>query len=163
MPESKNAVKTKVLRWLDAENRPTMKVRDPVAELNVSVAINSESINVIFNPDKRDSLLLGVQVSFSPLDKQAFTRLQQDKKNAFIDELVYSLIYINVEFVIIPNLDNMEAVRMSKNIYFDALTKDKLFDSILLMKRAVELVRWCYNKHLSPPRRADPLLSAFLL
>jgi hypothetical protein len=55
---------------------------------------------------------------------------------------------MNVDYVLFPDSIDLKSVRISKAIYFDALTKDKFFETILLIKRAAKIAKWCISKHL---------------
>jgi hypothetical protein len=149
MSKSKDQTKTRVLNWLDEEGRSPTKMDDSLSELNISIAlIENEGINVVFRKDKRDSVYITAQISFSPLDTQAFSKLSHDRKKLFTDELNYTLILMNVDYVLFPDSIDLKSVRISKAIYFDALTKDKFFETILLIKRAAKIAKWCISKHL---------------
>jgi hypothetical protein len=139
------------LKWLEEENRSPREVDDLEADLNIGIAIDeNEGLNVIFNKKAKDSVIVGAQVSFSELDVQAFSKLGNEKKRIFLEELTHSLLQLNVEHLVRPNGESMENVLITKVIYFDGLTKHKLFDTILLIRRGIRLVRWCYGKHLHP-------------
>jgi hypothetical protein len=164
MTETKDQIKTKVLQWLNEEDRSPTELDDPSTELNIAVPIQENgSISVIFRREKKDSVYLVARISFSPLDKQAFSKLPPDRKKSFTDELNHLLLLVNVEYSLLPNAEIMESVNLSKAIYFDALTKDRFFDTILLIRRSIEIAKWCYGKHLGHKSSTGTLFNCLLL
>ena len=108
-------------------------------------------MNIIFNKDKNDSLMVGAQPKFTQLDIQTFSMLPHDKRSEFFQDLRYTLLKINIEYVVYPSPPSkIEFVQIMKPVYFDGLTKGKLFNTTLLVRRAIELTKWCFGKHLRP-------------
>jgi hypothetical protein len=160
---SKSQVKNQVIKWLEEENLNPTEMVDPIADLNLGIAINdNEGFNIIFNKNKKDSFFVGTQIKFSKLDRHAFSTLPPERKSKFLQDLNYALLQINVEYLLHPNPENMEYVHVEKHIFFDSISKQKLFDAILLIRRAIELTKWCYQKHLTPGRNSNLPSFSFL-
>ena len=154
----------KVLKWLDEENQSPREIGDPTTDLNIAIPIDEHNnIHVIFDKNRSDSVFVVAQVGFTPLEKHAFSALTEAKKFGFIDDLNYSMLQLNIGFVFHPTAPTMESLRITKPIYFDGLTKDKLFETNLLVTRGIHIARWCYKKHLQPKSSRNITPDFFLL
>lgn len=56
------------------------------------------------------------------------------------------LIQINLIYTILPEPPKkIDSIELTRQIYFDAITRDKFFDAILAILRGLQVVRLNYN------------------
>jgi hypothetical protein len=148
--KKKEIIIQNVNNWLEEEEQRYAFgiIYDPKTDLNISISFDEYTgCNVILT--KNNSLLLIVtQVTFSEQDKKIFAHLKKENKLVFIQELVYSLSQVNVQYSIYPDSENMEYIQIRHIIYFDGLTKNSLFHGISEVIRAIGLARLVYQKDL---------------
>lgn len=95
-----------------------------------------------------DSIRFLSSAYLTPADQRAFSRLGDVKKDSFLKTVRHSLFSLDVDHNLIPDGEFLQHISVAKVIYFDGLTKDKFFDTILLLKRALGLLNLAYYEHL---------------
>jgi hypothetical protein len=98
--------------------------------------------------EKKDSIRFKASAYLSPDDQRAFSRLDKGKKDSFLKAVRYSLLSTDLDHNLVPDGDILQHISVTKVIYFDGLTKDRFFDTILLLKRALGLLDLAYYEHL---------------
>jgi hypothetical protein len=83
-----------------------------------------------------------------PDDQRAYSRLDWERKDSFLRAVRWALLNIDVDHQISPNADILQSISITKTIYFDGLTRDRFFNSVLLLKRAFGLLDLAYCDHL---------------
>ncbi|HET7344559.1 MAG TPA: DUF2299 family protein [Nitrososphaeraceae archaeon] len=61
------------------------------------------------------------------------------EKDEFWIHLRMNLIYVGINVAAIPDIESLESIQLTKPIYFDGLSQDKLIDVILRVTDALEL------------------------
>jgi hypothetical protein len=82
MTETKDQIKTKVLQWLNEEDRSPTELDDPSTELNIAVPIQENgSISVIFRREKKIRCILWHELVFHRWTNKPFPNFHQIEKN----------------------------------------------------------------------------------
>jgi len=139
----------KLLEWLKVEGvayRP--KENDSGrfrATINLSQNLN---LDIQLSSHRPNCLILSTNAYLAPDDQRAYFRLDREKKDSFLRAVRWALLNMDVDHQISPNGDTLQSISITKTIYFDGLTRDKFFSSILLLKRAFGLIDLTYCDHL---------------
>ena len=144
---------TIIPKWLNEEKARFDQVQDSVADLNVAVTVSTmHRVNVIVNKESLDSVLFITSIGFSPDDQNTFSHLKEDARRKFLRAIKRDLINIGVAFATPPNEMNVQSIQMSKTVYFDGLTKNSFFETLLTVSRALMAVQLSYETYLSKTR-----------
>ncbi len=83
---------------------------------------------------------------FDEDDKRSYFILTEDEKREFLLDIEILLIQINLIYTISPEPPKkIDSIELTRQIYFDALTRDNFFDAILAILRGLQVVRLNYN------------------
>jgi hypothetical protein len=94
-------------------------------------------LNIQLTSLRPSRLTLSTNAYLAPDDQRAYFRLDREKKESFLRAVSWALLNIDVDHQINPYGDTLQSICITKTIYFDGLTTDKFFGSILPLKRAV--------------------------
>lgn len=158
--KEKKQVIEKITCWINEEHyHSDMRTSEvPHADLNIAVRYNRYNVSVILRKDRKDMVSIVSRQNFSAQDKRIFSQLTEEKKKLFFEDLEFSLLPMNVSYMVHPDRNVLEYVHIEKSIYFDGLTKDRFYDSIFAVVRALHMTSLIYIKHLkSGSRTSSPL------
>ena len=135
----KKEVIEKIQKWIGEEGYESSVVQQAYADFQID--LRNPAGSIIVPKNKIDCVTFATYIQLGPDDKNAFSDLKdKEKKLEILSDLQRSLIAINVEYSFSPDFDSLEKVAITKNVYFDALTKDKLVDTIFALRRATAAV-----------------------
>lgn len=133
----------KIKALLSEENMVFKDVQDPSSNLHLLVwPLPNQTIRILVKDDK---VIVINQLVFNSLFQSKYLSLVKSKKREFLKELQKLLLAMNTDYGLLPyknnpNFDRLEGFQISKKIFSDGLTKDKLFDTIsLVLKGSVIL------------------------
>jgi hypothetical protein len=160
--KNKKDVIDKITDWLGQEGISFNLTEDPYADFNLEIEYpTTQVIHIMMYKNKNDSITVITKVSFSTLDKKAFTSLSEDIKKDFILTLNSSLSSMNLLYSHQPNPERMEHLLIQKRLFFDGLTKDRFFDILDRIYNGMNLANWTYTKYLSKGKNSLSSLSSF--
>ncbi len=146
---NRDEVVRRIIDWLNVEPLAyTLKENDSDrfwATIQLSQNLN---LDIQLTTQKPDCILLLTHAYLGPDDQRAYSRLDQESKESFLRAVRWALLNIDVDHQISPNADTLQSIFITKTIYFDGLTRDRFFDSVLLLKRAFGLLDLAYGDHL---------------
>ena len=146
---NRDEVVERIVEWLNAEPLDyTLKKNDSDmfrATIELSQNLN---LDVQLTSQRPDRVMLLTNAYLGPDDQRAYSRLDWEKKESFLRAVRCALLNIDVDHQISPNADTLQSIFITKTIYFEGLTRDRFFDSILLLKRAFGLLDLAYGDHL---------------
>jgi hypothetical protein len=127
---SKSEVAGKVIQWLIEEGLPVSQYKDDQADINIATRQGNVNINIGFHKDSIDSLIVIGKLHFEE-QKQSMFRYTRTKREMLYD-LELSFLQMNLDFILNVNNEQqeftIEDINLQKIIYFDGLSKDKLFN-----------------------------------
>jgi hypothetical protein len=139
----------KIIDWLNVEPLAyTLKENDSDrfrATIQLSQNLN---LDIQLTSQKPDRVMLLTHAYLGPDDRRAYSRLDRERKESFLRAVRWALLNIDVDHQISPNADILQSIFITKTIYFDGLTRDRFFDSVLVLKRAFGLLDLAYGDHL---------------
>ena len=145
----KSTVIKKIQTWLDEENISIRDIEDEYSDFHIVAKISPvHDIDLVIRKDRIDSIIVVQNMNLSDEDKRTFAHLAKAKKLEFVRDLKLSLLHLGIDYAIQPDSERLEYVQMSRKIYFDGLTKDRFFDTIFHVQRAMEIMRLKYETHL---------------
>lgn len=137
----------KIQSWLIEEGWNYKGVPDPNALFNIVVYPNEfQNVNVAVLRTHPQKILIKTSISFNEDDSKAFLILTEHEKKEFQMNLEILLIQVNLIYNILPDPPRrIDSVEMTRQIYFDGLTRDKFIDSIIAILRGLQIVKLNYN------------------
>jgi hypothetical protein len=63
------------------------------------------------------------------------------EQNRFYFDLELALLQMNVYFIIKKNMRELQSLEISKVLFFDGLTKDRLFNTVNTVRNSIEIAR----------------------
>lgn len=146
---NRDEVVGRIIEWLNLEALSyTLKENDSDrfrATIELSKNLN---LDIQLTSQRPDRVTLFTHAYLRPDDQRAYFRLDQERKESFLRAVRWSLLNIDVDHQITPNADTLQSIFITKTIYFDGLTRNRFFDSVLLLKRAFGLLDLAYGDHL---------------
>lgn len=146
---NRQEVVQRIIKWLDAEALSYKLKENDSERFRATIELNQNlDLDIQLTSQRPDRVMLLTQAYLAPDDQKAYSRLDPEKKETFLRAVRWALLNIDVDHQINPNADTLQSISISKMIYFDGFTRDKFFNSVLLLKRAFGLLDLAYCDHL---------------
>ncbi len=149
----KAVIREKILSWLKEEGDYIFEIKENDAYTDFHLVVTSKdgrtSVNVIFYKNKIDLAVFVTAIKFSAEDRKTYASLKIQGKKPFLYALESALLQLDVVYGYEPNHNMLERVVIEKRVYFEALDKQKFFDTIHLMYRASTVVSLNFSIYLS--------------
>ena len=146
-PAASSQVSQRIKQWLIEENDNWKfnVVNNPDLYLNLQAIANDRSIHITLD-GVHDRIVLVTSMSFTKEQKDAFSIKPLAEKNLFVSDLLIALHQIDL-LAHIPRSSNAKTEYiLQKIIYFDSLSKDKLFNSLYTILRGMDTIQQFINK-----------------
>ena len=150
---TENVMKTKekIMSWLKEEACSPEEKSDPNAYFNISVKVGNLGCHVIQPVQKIDSIIAVLRLSLPPEQLALLKGMDLEKKKALFWDLRLSLLNNSelLDFGIeADSPEDIKAVSISsKPVFYEELTKPKLFSAIYAVTRATLIVIWTIQKY----------------
>ena len=146
---NRNEIVERIIEWLNVESIAyTLKENDS-DRFRATIELNQNlKIDIQLTSQRPDCITLLTHAYLEPDDQRAYFRLEWERKESFLRAVRWALLNIDVDHQISPNADTLQSISIAKTIYFDGLTRDRFFNSVLLLKRAFGLLDLAYCDHL---------------
>lgn len=146
---NRNEVVKRIIEWLNVEALAyTLKENDS-DRFRVRIELSQNlNIDIQLTRQRPDRVMLLTHAYLGPADQRAYSRLDREKKESFLRAVRWALLNIDVDHHISPDADTLQSISITKTIYFDGLTRERFFNSILLLKRAFGLLDLAYCDQL---------------
>jgi hypothetical protein len=146
---SRKEVVQQIVEWLNAEPLTFSPKENDSDRFRATIELSQNlNLEIQLTSQRPDRVMLLTNAYLAPDDQRAYSRLDREIKESFLRAVKWMLLNLDVDYQIIPNADNLQSISITKTIYFDGLTKDKFFSSILILKRAFGLLDLAYCDHL---------------
>jgi hypothetical protein len=154
-------VPDKIHEWANNEQWPYEDMQDPGAHFNIVIhPTKIHFMHVAMSNNQRERLTVGVNATFDDPDK-VFSTLETNKKIKFVTDVQFFLLQIGVMYRIFPKPpDNVEGVKLMKDIYLESITRERFIDSVQAILRGMIAFK-LYVEDLmpSPDRTRTPSLT----
>lgn len=133
-------IRKKVVTWLNEEKVGFKERKEPEVHLVLDLDLNGFTVTLVQDKESADSIYLTMNIALPQDQMEEFNSLDDSIKKDCILGLV-NVFAGNCglgAFELSPNgaLDFKEIAVATKNIYYDGLTKDRLFSSVSDLIRA---------------------------
>jgi hypothetical protein len=140
--KSKQEAVDAIKRWLKEEEYEVSLVPDESTDYNFMIVKGYMVLNVGFHKRSSDSLIVGGKIRFNP-EEQSIIKYTTTKLELLYDiEIICA--QLNLELVTTPVKENgeysLEDIRLFKTLYFDGLTKQSFFDSLVGIFHCLRLI-----------------------
>ncbi len=140
-------VSQRIRQWL-AEENDNWKfnvVDNPDLYLNLKAVANNRIIHITLD-GIHDRVMLVTSMSFTFEQKDAFSLKPSTEKKRFISDLLIALHQLDLLAHIPKSSESKTEFILQKIIYFDGLSKDKLFSSLYTVLRGMDTIQQFINK-----------------
>jgi hypothetical protein len=146
---NRDVVVKRIIEWLNSEPLAYTPKENDSDRFRATIELSQDlNLDVQLTSQRPDRITLLTNAYLGPDDQRAYSRLHREKKESFLRAVRCALLNIDVDHHISPNADTLQSIIISKTIYFDGLTRDRFFDSLLVLKRAFSLLDLVYGDHL---------------
>jgi len=130
---SKQEVVDTVKRWLKEEEYEVSLVPDESTDYNFMIVKGYMVLNIGFHKRSSDSLIVGGKIRFNPEEQSIIKYITTNFELLYDIDIICA--QLNLELVTTPIKENgeysLEDIRLFKTLYFDGLTKQSFFDSLI--------------------------------
>jgi hypothetical protein len=130
---SKQEVVDTVKRWLKEEEYEVSLVPDESTDYNFMIVKGYMVLNIGFHKRSSDSLIVGGKIRFNPEEQSIIKYITTNLELLYDIDIMCA--QLNLELVTTPVKENgeysLEDIRLFKTLYFDGLTKQGFFDSLI--------------------------------
>ena len=105
-----------------------------------------EAFHILFPINRLDTLRISEIIIFDLKTQKSYASLAAKtngilEQNRFYFDLELALLQMNVYFIIKKNMRELQSLEISKVLFFDGLTKDRLFNTINTIRNSIEIAR----------------------
>jgi hypothetical protein len=121
-------------------------ISDEAEKIEQSEKERRKAFHILFPIDRLDSLSISEIIILDLQSQKSYASLATKtngilEQNRFYFDLELALLQMNVYFVINKNMRELQSLEISKVVFFDALTKDTLFNTINTVHNSIEISR----------------------
>ena len=131
--KSKQEAVDTVKRWLKEEEYEVSLVPDESTDYNFIIVKGYMVLNIGFHKRSSDSLIVGGKIRFNPEEQSIIKYITTNLELLYDIDIICA--QLNLELVTTPVKENgeysLEDIRLFKTLYFDGLTKQSFFDSLI--------------------------------
>jgi hypothetical protein len=133
----------KVVKWLKEERFEITETTHMHLDANyfAVASIAGKGFNVIFPAEYLDVVLIVQLISLDKDSQKAYERLEPLKQNTFYFDLKLALYQMHVDSDIKDNMRKVKSLEVRKAIFFDGLTKDRLFEVIDTVDHSINIAK----------------------
>ena len=140
--KSKQEAVDAIKRWLKEEEYEVSLVPDESTDYNFMIVKGYMVLNVGFHKRSTDSLIVGGKIRFSPEEQSIIKYITTNLELLYDIDIICA--QLNLELVTTPVKENgeysLEDIRLFKTLYFDGLTKQSFFDSLVGIFHCLRLI-----------------------
>jgi hypothetical protein len=134
------ALRQRIERWLGDEGFQIWPFPDKEAYFAYKVARDGGSPLLIWQPrDKTDSIQVSSNVRLAE-DDHAKLQTVHEQKRFLLFDFKMVLLSTGCNWQFIPSPESWRSLRVSKTIFYDGLSKDRFFETIDAITRAVSTI-----------------------
>lgn len=140
--KSKQEAVDTVKRWLKEEEYEVSLVPDESTDYNFMIVKGYMVLNVGFHKRSSDSLIVGGKIRFNPEEQSIIKYITTNLELLYDIDIICA--QLNLELVTTPVKENgeysLEDIGLFKTLYFDGLTKQSFFDSLIGIFHCLRLI-----------------------
>ena len=140
--KSKQEAVDTVNRWLKEEEYEVSLVPDESTDYNFMIVKGYMVLNIGFHKRSSDSLIVGGKIRFNPEEQSIIKYITTNLELLYDIDIMCA--QLNLELVTTPVKENgeysLEDIRLFKTLFFDGLTKQSFFDSLVGIFHCLRLI-----------------------
>lgn len=107
--------------------------------------------------DKKDNIVVVGIINLGKDMQKMLSTMQNKERQTFLWNLRKDLLLANCGFQFSPNLTSFTSIQVNKPIYYDSLSKNKLFEIVQSIVNMLLLIIWSLQQALgiSPDKQKD--------
>jgi hypothetical protein len=143
--KNKKEVAHMVKDWLEEEGLATEYLDDEDTDVNCAVIKDNIILNIAFLKAAKDSLIISGKVGIQPYQDDVQESTKLERGSLYDLEIVF--LQMNLDFAIdttnsVGDEDvSISDIQIQKTVFFDGLTKDRLFDIMVSIFNCINVVR----------------------
>jgi hypothetical protein len=127
--------------WLEAEGFNVWKFADDDSRFSFKVTRDECPPLLVLQPQSKvDSLLVRCDVRLADKGQEKLLALPEKEREFMLFDLRMVLLSTECRCQFVPSSRSWKAIRVSKPVFYDGLTKDRFFETVDTVARAVSLV-----------------------
>ncbi|MCW4052757.1 MAG: DUF2299 family protein [Candidatus Bathyarchaeota archaeon] len=155
------AVKKQIMMMLSGEGFQIKEIKDSNTHFNLMTMVGGLSYYIFQNVNKRDSIFIAGNFKLAPHQVSLFSRMEQIRRKEFFWNLRISLLTRQGlgDFKIKPKPpEKIEEIFLSsKPVFYDGLTKEKLFSTLFEIHKCSMMVKWMFDEALGAESETSSL------
>lgn len=143
-------VKNQITMMLSGEGFQIKEIKDSNTHFNFMTMVGGLPYHIFQNVNRRDSIFVAGNFKITPHQVGLFSRMEQTRKKEFFWNLRISLLTRQSlgDFKIKPKPpEKIEEIFLSsKPVFYDGLTKEKLFSTLFEIHKCSMMVKWMFEE-----------------
>lgn len=139
-----------IKQWLEAEGLDCVSLIGEFAKntmFSYHLILKSETEITVFQPsDKSDSITISATLFLSEEKVKSLRKKDASIQQSMFSKILIKLAPLDVE-VSLEGGEIFQRININHQIYFDGLTKDRLFRAISTVNRAYRLAEWVVEQN----------------
>jgi len=138
MDEQIEGVGKRIEKWLIDEAFQISKVADENAYFSYKVTKDGGmTLSVLQPQNKTDSILVVGDISLTDEDQKKLATIPEKERRVMLSDLTMDLLTTQCRWQFIPPTEAWETIRVLRPIFYDGLSKDRFFETVDIVMRAV--------------------------
>ena len=139
---SVDEVEERLEEWLRDEGFELWKIPDKDSEFSYKVSQEDGHPLVVLQPGtKTDSVQVVGEIRLDKKNHEKLLAIPEKEKGFLLFDLRMGLLSTGCRWEFLPSLESWKTLQLSKAIFFDGFSKDRFFEIMETVNRAVALVR----------------------
>jgi hypothetical protein len=131
----------RVAKWLFDEGFSVWEFADEESHFSYKANRDEYLPLSIFQPhDKTDSILVAGDVRLSEESQRKLSAVSEEERKFMLYEFKMVLLSTECRWQLIPSSECWKAIRISKAVFYDGLSKDRFFEALDVVTRAMSSV-----------------------
>lgn len=157
-PPRKKEIMNKVRKWMTEEFFAIKSVPDIDSDLNLEITFgpdDSRHVNVGFPRKSNDAIFVMGGVRLTDDRRADLQGLRLQEKSEFLWVLRFALVTRDVAYNFSPSMENLETIKIYRNVFFDGLTKEHLMEVIGIVYLSITTALWTIEKRFGASAPTD--------
>jgi hypothetical protein len=147
MVEQIEEVGKRIEKWLVDEEFRVSSVADENARFFYKVTKDGGvTLSVLQRQNKTDSILIVGDVSLTDEDQKKLATIPEKDRRSMLLDIRMDLLSTKCRWQFIPPTQSWKTIRVSKSIFYDGLSKDRFFETMDIVMRAVLLIVFTFQR-----------------
>lgn len=139
--QSVGEVRMRIEEWLGDEGFKLWKIPDQDTHFSYKLNRDDGHPLVVLQPrTKADSIQVVGEIKLNKKNQEKLLAIPEKEKRFLLFDLRMGLLSTGCRWKFLPTLESWNTIQLSKDVFFDGFSKDRFFEIIGTVNRAVTLV-----------------------